>query len=76
MTVSDGPFRTPEFGPGAPADAFFRQMVAGMRNGVLAITRAGDLALLNDEGYRVLGITRRHGDLGRSVNDEIGRAHV
>ena len=30
-------------------DTFFRHIVAGMRNGVLAITRDGTLALINDE---------------------------
>ena len=69
MTVSDGPALAPDFGPGAPDDAFFRQIVAGMRNGVLAITRTGTLALLNGEGYRVLGITPRGDDLGRPVTD-------
>ena len=33
-------------------DAFFRQIVTGMRNGVLAITRDGRLAVINDEAYR------------------------
>src|SRR5262245_22318089 len=34
-------------------DAFFRHIVSGMRNGVLAITRDGRLALINDEAYRI-----------------------
>jgi signal transduction histidine kinase len=37
-------------------DAFFRQIVVGMRNGVLAITRDGTLALINEEAYRIFGI--------------------
>ena len=41
----------------ARRDAFFRHIVAGMRNGVLAITRDGALALINDEAYRIFGIT-------------------
>ena len=53
-------------------DRFFRQMVAGMRNGVLAISRAGELVLLNDEGYRVFGIERRAEDIGRLVSEVLG----
>ena len=30
-------------------DAFFRHIVAGMRNGVLVLTREGRLTLINDE---------------------------
>ena len=50
-------------------DRFFRQMVAGMRNGVLAVTRAGTLALLNEEGYRIFGVDRRPDDLGKPVSE-------
>jgi signal transduction histidine kinase len=37
-------------------DAFFRHIVAGMRNGVLAITRDHRIALMNDEAYRIFGL--------------------
>jgi signal transduction histidine kinase len=47
------------------ADAFFRQIVTNMRNGVLAITRDGRLAVINDEAYRVFGITREASDIGQ-----------
>jgi len=50
-------------------DAFFRYIVAGMRNGVLALTREGMLALINDEAYRIFGITPRRTDLGRPIGD-------
>jgi len=50
-------------------DRFFRQMVAGMRNGVLAATRAGELVLLNDEGYPVFGIDRRADDIGKPLSE-------
>lgn len=46
-------------------DAFFRYIVSGMRNGVLAITRDGTLALINDEAYRIFGVTAQPTDLGR-----------
>jgi signal transduction histidine kinase len=50
-------------------DAFFRYIVAGMRNGVLAFTRDGTLALINDEAYRIFGVTAQPTDLGRPVAD-------
>ena len=49
------------------SDAFFRHIVSGMRNGVLAITRDGRLALINDEAYRIFGVTSRPEDLGRPI---------
>src|SRR5687768_12851395 len=50
-------------------DAFFRHIVAGMRNGVLAITREGQLALMNEEASRIFGIAPDEGNLGRPVAD-------
>ena len=63
-------------GSGAPelTDAFFRHIVAGMRNGVLAMTRAGNLALLNEEGYRIFGVEPQPDDLGKPIA-EVLRAH-
>ena len=49
------------------SDTFFRHIVTGMRNGVLAITRDGNLALINDEACRIFGIARDPGDLGRPI---------
>src|SRR5512147_2166432 len=37
-------------------DRFFRQMVQCMRNGVLAITRDGRIAVMNEVAYRVFGL--------------------
>jgi PAS domain-containing protein len=48
-------------------DAFFRHIVSGMRNAVLAITRDGRLALINDEAYRIFGVERHPDDLGQAV---------
>jgi signal transduction histidine kinase len=53
--------------PGRIDDTFFRHIVAGMRNGVLAITRDGTLALINDEAYRIFGARARQSDLGTPV---------
>jgi signal transduction histidine kinase len=46
-------------------DRFFRHLVFNLRTGVLAITRTGDVAAINDLAYRVLGLPPRPGDLGR-----------
>lgn len=48
-------------------EAFFRHIGAGMRNGVLAYRRDGSLALINDEAYRIFGVTPKGSDLGRPI---------
>jgi len=53
--------------PRGPNEAFFRYLVAGMRNGVLAFTREGRLTLINEEAYRIFDLAPRHNDLGRPV---------
>ena len=40
-----------------------------MRNGVIAFRRDGSLALMNDEAYRVFGLTPAAGDIGRPFVD-------
>ena len=45
-------------------DTFFRHIVSGMRNGVLAITADGRLALINDE-EATLKTYRREGNMVR-----------
>src|SRR5207253_4743432 len=52
-----------------PDDRFFRQLVSSMRNGVIAVHRDGTLALMNDEAYRIFGVARNAGDIGRSFKD-------
>ena len=59
---------------GSVDDVFFRHIVTGMRNGVLALTAGGTLALINDEAYRIFGITPHPTDLGRPVA-EVLRQH-
>jgi len=51
------------------ADVFFRSMVNSMRNGVLAMTRDGRLAYLNDVACRTLGCRFRASDIGRPVHE-------
>jgi signal transduction histidine kinase len=74
------PRRTPRLSPVAsrgPAtgstdaldDRFFRHLVVNLRNPVLAITRDGRVAAMNDIAYRVLGLTPRPDDIGRPFAD-------
>jgi signal transduction histidine kinase len=58
-----------------PDDVFFRHIVAGMRNGVLAIARDGRIALMNDEAYRIFGLEPNRDDLGKPYA-EVLREHV
>jgi len=46
-------------------DRFFRHLVFTLRTGVLAITREGRIAAMNDMAYRLLGLPHRPGDIGR-----------
>jgi PAS domain S-box-containing protein len=52
-----------------PDDRFFRRIVDSMRNGVLAIHRDGTVALMNDEAYRIFGLTRQDDDIGRPLTE-------
>ena len=47
------------------SDRFFRRLVGGMRNGVLAITRDGNVAEINVEAARIFQIKRSPGMVGR-----------
>jgi signal transduction histidine kinase len=51
-----------------PSDAFFRQIVLGMRNGVLAITRDGRIALANDEARRIFGFPDGQPTIGEPIS--------
>jgi signal transduction histidine kinase len=55
-------------------DRFFRDMVASMRNGVLAVTRDGGVAVMNDEAYRIFGLVPDVADIGRPFADVL-RVH-
>lgn len=50
-------------------DRFFRHLVFTLRTGVLAITREGRIAAMNDMAYRLLGLSQRPGDIGRPFAD-------
>jgi signal transduction histidine kinase len=50
-------------------DPFFRELVWSMRNGVLAVTRDGAVAVMNDEAYRIFALTPAPEDIGRHYSD-------
>jgi signal transduction histidine kinase len=60
--------------PAAVGDTFFRQLVWSMRNGVLAVTRDGALAVMNDEAYRIFALKPDPHDIGRHYS-EVLRTH-
>jgi len=49
--------------------AFYKHVVTGMRNGVLAITREGTLALINDIACEVYGLPDGQSQLGRPISE-------
>ncbi len=50
-------------------DRFFRQMVDSMRNGVLAITRDGRVAVMNEVAYKTFGLEPSPDDIGRQFGE-------
>ena len=56
-------------GPGVVPDGFYRDMVWNLRNGVVAITRDGRLAVMNEIAYRVLDLKPRPTDIGRHFSE-------
>jgi two-component system nitrogen regulation sensor histidine kinase GlnL len=47
------------------AEGFYRDLVWNLRNGVLAVTRDGRIAVMNHVAYRILGLKPRATDIGR-----------
>jgi signal transduction histidine kinase len=47
------------------AAGFYRDLVWNLRNGVLAVTRDGRIAVMNEVAYRILGLPPRTTDIGR-----------
>jgi two-component system nitrogen regulation sensor histidine kinase GlnL len=48
----------------AVPEGFYRDLVWNLRNGVLAVTRDGRIAVMNDVAYRILGLAPRATDIG------------
>jgi signal transduction histidine kinase len=55
--------------PAVVPDGFYRDMVWNLRNGVVAITRDGRVAVMNEIAYRTLGLKRRASDIGRHYSE-------
>jgi len=56
-------------GPGVVPDGFYKDMVWNLRNGVVAITRDGRVAVMNEIAYRVLDLKPRTSDIGRHFSE-------
>src|SRR4029079_13105654 len=54
---------------GVVPDGFYKDMVWNLRNGVVAITRDGRVAVMNEVAYRVLGLKARTTDIGRHFSE-------
>ena len=54
---------------GVVPDGFYRDMVWNLRNGVIAITKDGRVAVMNDIAYRTLGLKPSAADIGRQYVD-------
>ena len=50
-------------------DRFYRHLVTHLRTGVVAVTRDGQVAVMNDMAYRVLGLRPEPDDLDRRFED-------
>ena len=54
---------------GGPTECFFRDLVWGLRNGLLAILRDGTVTVMNDVAYQILGLERRPSDIGKPFKE-------
>jgi two-component system nitrogen regulation sensor histidine kinase GlnL len=52
-----------------PGGRFYRHLVWSLRNGVIAVTRDGRIAVMNDAAYRTLGLEPRPDDIGRPFGE-------
>jgi signal transduction histidine kinase len=55
--------------PVAVPETFYRDLVWNLRNGVLAVTQEGRIAVMNDVAYRIFGLTPNPGDIGRPYTE-------
>tara|TARA_B100002003_G_scaffold240716_1_gene261549 strand:- start:327 stop:1526 length:1200 start_codon:yes stop_codon:yes gene_type:complete len=56
-------------------EAFYRNVVHSLRNGVIAIWSDGSIAVVNDAAYRILGLDADPSHIGRSFHDVLGQDH-
>src|SRR4051794_39636149 len=50
-------------------EGFYRDLVWNLRNGVMAITRDGRIAVMNEIAYRTLGVKATSQDIGRHYSE-------
>jgi signal transduction histidine kinase len=50
-------------------ESFFRDLVWGLRNGLLAILRDGTVTVMNDVAYQILALERRPSDIGKPFKE-------
>src|SRR4051812_23080941 len=65
---SAGSVSVPPDAPLAP-ETFYRDLVWNLRNGVVAVTAEGRVAVMNEVAYRILGMAPRTTDIGRHYSD-------
>jgi two-component system nitrogen regulation sensor histidine kinase GlnL len=46
-------------------DTFYRDLVWNLRNGIIAVTRDGRIAVMNEVAYQILGLRPNDADIGR-----------
>ena len=56
-------------------EAFYRNVVHSLRNGVIAIWRDGSVAVVNDAAYRILGLEADPAHVGRPYRAVLGPDH-
>ena len=50
-------------------DSFFRDLVWGLRNGLIAVLTDGTVTVMNDVAYQILGLEKRPSDIGKPFKD-------
>ena len=61
--------------PTVDREAFYRNVVHSLRNGVITVWRDGSIAVMNDAAYRILGLHADPEHIGRSFRDVLGNDH-
>jgi sensor histidine kinase regulating citrate/malate metabolism len=56
-------------------EAFYRNVVHSLRNGVIAVWRDGSIAVVNDAAYRILGMDPSSSHISRPFDEVLGRDH-
>jgi signal transduction histidine kinase len=54
---------------GGATDSFFRDLVWGLRNGLIAVLRDGTVTVMNDVAYQILGLEKRPSDIGKPFKE-------